>query len=347
VKEVRALGLLSGGLDSTLAAMVLLNQGIHVEGLYFYTGFCIIESRIQAPRRHDVDKSFRNEARRAGKDLNIPIHVLRVGEDYLDIVKNPRYGRGSAFNPCVDCRIYMFRMARTFMEEHGFDFIFTGEVVAQRPMTQMRHTQALIARQSGIEDLILRPLSAKLLPPTRPEREGLVDRESLLDIHGRGRSRQIALAREYNITDYPTPSGGCCYLTDPNLKSRFSALFQAKSRDAITLEDLQLVKFGRHFLLPGGSRLIVGREEVENIFLKDFSKTRILLDATEVPGPAALFEGEKDTADFHLALDIVARYANPKTTLRAAIEITYPSEERETREIAPPDSESVTSYLIV
>ena len=217
MSNIKALGLLSGGLDSMLAARLLMEQKIQVEGIFFFTGFCTYEDKIRVPRNIKATQIPRHDARKAADNLDIPIHIQNVADDYLDLVTNPRYGRGSAFNPCIDCRIYMLVKAGNFMEKNGFHFIFTGEVMGQRPMTQQSGILNLIARQCGLEGLLLRPLSARLLPETIPEQRGWVDRSRLLDIHGRGRKRQMELADRFGLKDYPNPAGGCCFLTDPHL----------------------------------------------------------------------------------------------------------------------------------
>jgi tRNA-uridine 2-sulfurtransferase len=201
-EQRKAVALISGGLDSMLAARVIQDQGIHVEGLNFYTGFCV-EGHTHAIRQKDSERPKRNNALWVAEQLGIKLHIVDVIDEYKDVVLNPRYGYGSNLNPCLDCKIFMVRkaLAWSFMEEHGFDFIITGEVMGQRPMSQRKQALPLIARQSGAEDRLLRPLCAHHLPETLPEREGWVDRTRLHRFHGRNRKPQLALAREFGFTE--------------------------------------------------------------------------------------------------------------------------------------------------
>ena len=213
-RTVKAIAMISGGLDSTLALALVKRQGIEVKAVSFYTGFCITETQRRKGGRADGTVP-RNEALRAAADLEVDIEYVDIsGSGYLDMLVHPRYGYGANANPCVDCRIFMMARAREIMGREGADFVFTGEVLGQRPKSQRRDTLRIIERESGLDGRLLRPLSAKLLPPTAPEREGLVDRERLEAISGRSRHRQMELARELGIADYPQPAGGCCFLTD-------------------------------------------------------------------------------------------------------------------------------------
>ncbi len=201
-RKPRAIALLSGGLDSTLAISMMLDLGVEVEALNFTTIFCNCSSGRGK-------EGCGNEARRVSNMLGVKLSVFNAMPEYLDIVKNPRYGRGSSMNPCKDCRIFMLKRAKDYMQKVGADFIVTGEVLGQRPMSQQREAMRLIERKSGLEGLIVRPLCAKLLPPSLPEKEGLIDRERLLAIEGRSRKPQIQMASERGITDYACPAGGC------------------------------------------------------------------------------------------------------------------------------------------
>ncbi|HET9886546.1 MAG TPA: 7-cyano-7-deazaguanine synthase, partial [bacterium] len=213
-RTVKAIGLISGGLDSTLAAALIKEQGLEVEALNFSTGFCFSDHHRAMKSPHH---RLRQEALRAGADLEMPVTIIDIADEYFeDVLIAPRHGYGANMNPCLDCRAYMLGRAREYMEKVGADFVFTGEVLGQRPKSQHRRAMDLVAKESGLEDRLLRPLCAKLLPPTRAEREGWVDRERLLGISGRGRRQQIAEAqrRGFDIDDIPQPAGGCCFLTD-------------------------------------------------------------------------------------------------------------------------------------
>lgn len=305
----RAAALVSGGLDSMLAVRVVQDQGIHVEGLNFYTGFCV-EGHTQAIRRQDQAKQKRNNALWVADQLGIRLHILDVVEDYKDVVLNPRHGYGANLNPCLDCKVFMVRKAREWMEARGFDFLVTGEVLGQRPMSQRRETLPIVQDESGIGDLLLRPLSARRLPPTRPEREGWVDRSRLLDFHGRSRKPQMALAAHYGFEDYAQPAGGCCFLTNEQYAVKLADLWQSRGERRYELDDIILLKVGRHLRPAPHFKLIVAREEGEANFLHGYRKEHIALRSVSHTGPYALIDGEPTAADLVLAARLVARYGH-------------------------------------
>jgi tRNA-specific 2-thiouridylase len=305
----RAAALVSGGLDSMLAVRVVQDQGIHVEGLNFYTGFCV-EGHTQAIRRQDQAKHKRNNALWVADQLGIRLHILDVVEDYKDVVLNPRHGYGANLNPCLDCKVFMVRKAREWMEARGFDFLVTGEVLGQRPMSQRRETLPIVQDESGIGDLLLRPLSARRLPPTRPEREGWVDRSRLLDFHGRSRKPQMALAAHYGFEDYAQPAGGCCFLTNEQYAVKLADLWQSRGERRYELDDIILLKVGRHLRPAPNFKLIVAREEGEANFLHGYRKEHIALRSISHTGPYALIDGEPTESDQVLAARLVARYGH-------------------------------------
>jgi hypothetical protein len=269
--------LLSGGLDSTLAGKILLELGIEVEAVNFTSPFC-----------RCTPKSFGCLAARAAADaLGIQVRVLAKGDDYLELIKHPRHGRGSGMNPCLDCRIFTFRRAREMLAETGADFVATGEVLGQRPMSQRANAMALIERESGLDGLVVRPLSAQLLPPSLPEQSGLLDRGRLLAIQGRSRKEQMALADDYGINDYPCPAGGCL-LTDPEFAARLRELFTREPDCG--LDDVLLLSVGRHFRLPGGAKAAVGRNDNENKRLEASAKPGdwLLIPNGDAAGPTVL-----------------------------------------------------------
>jgi tRNA U34 2-thiouridine synthase MnmA/TrmU len=242
--------------------------------------------------------------------LGIPLKVFNVSEDYLDVVRYPKHGYGSNMNPCIDCRIFMLRKAKAYMEESGASFIVTGEVLGQRPMSQRRDAMRLIEKEAGLEGLILRPLSAQFLQVTLPEREGWVDRNKLLNIQGRSRKPQIRLAEQYHIRDYPCPAGGCL-LTDPGFGRRMKDLMDHDPE--FSLNDVHLLKFGRHFRLSPKVKLVVGRNEEENQKIETFSQEGdILLKAVRYPGPLSLLRGEANRTEKERAASITARYSKAK-----------------------------------
>ena len=270
-EQKRAVALISGGLDSMLAAKVIMDQGVHVEGVNFFTGFCV-EGHTHAIRRKKRDTIKRNNALWVAEQLGIKLHIVDVIEEYKDVLLNPQHGYGQYMNPCLDCKIFMVKKAHawTFMEEHNFDFIITGEVIGQRPKSQRKETMPIIARESGADDLLLRPLCAKHLEPTLPEREGWVDREALYNFHGRNRKPQIALARELGIEEWAQPAGGCCFLTNEEYSKKLVDLWDARGEREYDLDDIMLLKVGRHLRPAPNYKLIIAREDGENQYLKGY-----------------------------------------------------------------------------
>ncbi len=316
-KTVRALGLLSGGLDSTLAVRVLLEQGIEVACVNFHTGFCI-QSHTAAIRNPKPGAAPpRHDALYAAEALGIKLHLVDIAEDYVRIVTNPKHGYGKNLNPCLDCKIFMVAKAWEMKQKMGFDFIFTGEVMGQRPMSQRRDTFPVIDREAGVAGWLLRPLTALRMPVTEPERLGLVDRDRLHGFTGRSRKPQMALAREFGIEDYPTPAGGCCFLTDENYARKLQDLWQHRQSRVYSMEDILLLKAGRHLRPDAAFKVIVGRDRSENQFLSGFRENRITIQAKDRPGPLVLVEGAPDEAGLTLACRIAARFC--KTGGAAAI----------------------------
>ncbi|HMK52156.1 MAG TPA: hypothetical protein VK551_06625 [Thermodesulfobacteriota bacterium] len=310
---MKAIALLSGGLDSTLAARVMMEQGLELEALNFMTVFCTCTNRGATCLA----------SQKAVETLGIPLRVFNVSEEYLSVVKHPKHGYGSNMNPCIDCRIFMLKRAKAYMEASGAAFIVTGEVLGQRPMSQRRDAMRLIEKEAGLEGLILRPLSAKGLPVTIPEKEGWVDREKLLKIQGRSRKPQIELAGHYGIHDYPCPAGGCL-LTDPGFAKRIKDLM-AHNPD-FSLNDVHLLKMGRHFRFSQGVKLIVGRNEEENQKIQTFAQGEdILLKVSSFPGPLSLLRGKLEQEDLEKAAAITAHYSKAKGSMD--IEVTYRSGE--------------------
>src|SRR5512142_2057338 len=270
-RTAKAIGLISGGLDSTLAVALVRRQGIEVKAVNFYTGLCITETQRRKGGRADGTIP-QNETLRAAADLEVDVEYVDIsGKAYFDMLVHPRWGYGANANPCVDCRVFM-RRAKELLDAEQADFVFTGEVLGQRPKSQRRDTLRIIERESGLEGRLLRPLSAKLLPPTVPEQEGLVDRARLLDIRGRSRKRQMELARELGVVDYPQPAGGCCYLTDEAFARKFFDVLDAHEaaggERAIDKDDVILLSTGRHLRLSPRAKLVVARTEIENLMLE-------------------------------------------------------------------------------
>ena len=338
----RALALVSGGLDSMLAVKVIQEQGIEVEAVNFFTGFCV-EGHTHAIRKKDRDKAKRNNALWVAETLGIKLHIIDISEEYKDVVLNPKHGYGANMNPCLDCKIFMVSKA-SLMLEHArelagtgnFDFIITGEVVGQRPKSQRRETMPMIARESGTEDLLLRPLSAHNLPPTLPEREGWVDREQLHGFSGRNRKPQMELARKYGLEDYAQPAGGCCFLTDEVYSRKLVDLWQARNSRDYELDDIMLLKVGRHIRPSRNFKLIISREEGENNFLEGYRYRFTSLQPVSHKGPLALVDGELASPDDErLAAAIVARYSQGRMADEVVFRLEAPGGEAREIAVAP------------
>ncbi len=322
----KALGLLSGGLDSSLAAMLLKRQGVDVTCIAFVTPF------FGSAR-----------AEKAARTMEIPLLVRDIGDIHLEMVKNPRYGYGKNFNPCIDCHAMMFRLAGEIMEKEGFDFLFSGEVLGQRPMSQNLTALKTVAKYSGHPDRILRPMSAKLLPITPMEEQGLVERDRLLDIQGRSRKRQEALAREWGITDYPS-SGGGCLLTEKSFVGRLRDLVE--HHPGCKPADVELLKVGRQFRLSEHAKLTLGRNEADNAAIKELLQPgQILLRARGVAGPIGVVSGETQDQDLHTAGAIVASYGKGRDLAEVAIEARE-NEEATEFTVAPMDRDQVETLQV-
>lgn len=334
---MKALALLSGGLDSILAIKLILDQGIEVVALNFNLPFV-------AEKEDYTGK--------VAKRFGIPLVRVEPGEEYLVMIRNPKYGYGSGMNPCIDCRIYMLREAKRIAKEVSAEFIFTGDVLGERPMSQHRKALELEEKEAGLEKMVLRPLSAKLLPETIPEREGWIDRSKLLDIKGRSRKPQIALARKFGMQDaYPSPAGGCL-LTYKEFASKIRDLFEHKEK--VTKRDVSLLKIGRHFRFAA-SKIIVGRNEAENKLLMDLKNPEDYV--FEVPGcgsPITILEGSKSKEAIELAAKLTARYSDAGAgagVKEVLVEVKYEGEEQKEDQVtsivvSPSDENEVARLRI-
>lgn len=326
--KAKAISLLSGGLDSLLASRIMIDLGIEVVGLHFTSPLC-----------NAIKDDDGHRALRAGKELGIEVIVRDKGEDYLDIIRNPRHGYGKNMNPCIDCRIYMLQLTRHIMDEEGASFVITGEVLGQRPMSQRSATIHLIENESGLKGRILRPLSAKLFPPTIPETEGVVDRTRLFDLGGRSRTRQYEMTREYGLREYAPPGGGCL-LTD--------RIYSRKLRDLLDhdrgfdMTEIGLLRLGRHFRLQG-KRFVFGRNKEENDYLEEFlAPPYRLIQPKDFRGPSGIVKGEIDAEVLPLVAGILAAYS--KESPRPVV---FEVRDAKTREYAlQPADVDVSQYLI-
>jgi tRNA-specific 2-thiouridylase len=297
---VTGIGLLSGGLDSILATRVLQDQGIRVIGVSFVTPFF-----------------GSKRAQKAAEMLNIHLKIIDITQLHIMMLKSPKYGYGKQMNPCIDCHGLMFKEAGKIMEAEGADFLFSGEVLGERPMSQNPQALKIVAKESGYPDLLLRPLSAKLLPETRSEQEGKVDREKLLDISGRGRKRQIELAKHYGITGYAQPAGGCL-LTEPTYVNRLQELM-AHNKD-MEIRDIQLLAVGRHFRLNTGEKVIVGRNHEDNIKLLAMkNESDIVMNVSNYPGSIVIIPRCASQEVIAKAAAICARYSDAPRNLEVNV----------------------------
>ena len=294
--KIKAVGLLSGGLDSTIAAKLMLEQGIEVFAINFTSPFCTC-----TPKKAGCAAVI-SAVRKLG---DIPLRRAALRDEYLETVKYPKHAYGSGLNPCIDCRIIKVRKAGEYMRQIGASFLFTGEVLGQRPMSQHRQAIELIDRESGLKGYILRPLSAAHFEPTIPEKEGWVDRSKLLGISGRSRKEQISLATEKGIEDYPCPAGGCL-LTDKNFADRMRDYFAFTERPS--MKDIPLLKVGRHFRLDSGDKVIVARNKQECSTLKTICPdTDHLLSPVNFSGPVVVLQGMRLVAAVEKLLEYTKR----------------------------------------
>ncbi len=331
-RQIKAVALISGGLDSMLAAKTVMQQGVHVEGINFFTGFCV-EGHTHAIKKQDKAKPKRNNALWVAEQLGMKLHIVDVIEEYKDVLINPKHGYGANMNPCLDCKIFMVGKAKQWIKENDFDFIITGEVMGQRPMSQRKETMPVVARESGADELLLRPLCAQNLPETLPEREQWVNRDLLHDFSGRSRKPQMALAAEFGFEDYAQPAGGCCFLTDKAYSSKLVDLWETRGEKIYDLDDVMLLKVGRHIRPSPRFKLIVAREDGEARFMSGYKKEYVNLNCSSHRGPLALIVGEPNAADLELAAQIVARYGQGRNDATVDVEIR--------------DTKSVSQHLTV
>lgn len=337
-KPLRCLVLLSGGLDSTLAALILKKNGVEVVGVNFSNGFCIFQSKHK--RSLNTFEGMPFSLDKIAKQIGIEIKYYDVHKDFIDVVLNPPHGYGANVNPCIDCRILMLRKAKELLNELNADFVATGEVLGQRPMSQRRDTLEIIERESGLKGKLLRPLSAKRLKPTEMELKGLIDRDKLYDISGRGRKRQIQLALEFHLNDYLAPSSGCCFLTEPRYADKFMDKIKHTEKK-LEIEDFELLMVGRHFRISPNLKLIVGRNLEENLYLEKFFKF-VKLEPKNVKGPIAITdEGFPSDEEEILLSRIVARYSDGKNDKEVEIEIMDIYSKIKTLKVEPIKDEAI------
>ncbi len=335
--KMKAIALISGGLDSTLATSLMRDSKLELIALNTTTPFCLCNRKGSSGCIHGAST--------VAKDLGLKLFTVDVSAEFLSIVKKPPHGYGSNMNPCIDCRILLFKKAKELMQAEGASFVITGEVLGQRPMSQKLKTMKLIEDKSGLTGLVLRPLSARVLEETIPEKQGWVQREKLLAISGRGRRDQIDLAKNLGINDYPCPSGGCL-LTDPEFSRRLKDLLV---HDQFSLKNIYLLKVGRHFRLDKTTKLVVGRNQNENSKLEGMIKEADLLFTPEeqTAGPTCLGRGSFNKELIELSCRIASRYCDSNG--RADLDITWRRSgeaEAQTLRVLPLEEDRLVSLRI-
>ena len=331
--KAKAIALYSGGLDSTLAILQMVNCGVEIEALHFNTDL------VPDEKTRPLLNNLKADADRYGYSFR----SIHLGNKFLEIVKSPRHGYGKNMNPCIDCKILMLREAAKYMRESRADFVVTGEVLGQRPMSQMRPVLEMIERESGLVGLIVRPLSGKLFEPTIPEQEGLIKRDWLLDISGRSRKEQMRLADKFHLGTYASPAGGCC-LTDPNYSRRLRDLFAfAGDFDS---NDIFLLSVGRHFRLDEKAKLVIGRDQWDNEALEKLVRPDdYVFEVTGVGSPLGLLRGRPNDDTIELAARITARYSDAKK--EPSVTVDYKRGEQSFKiEVAPAEDGVAKEYLL-
>jgi len=317
---MKALAVFSGGLDSMLAAELIRAQGIEVLGVFFETPF------FTSAR-----------ARSSAEVIGLPLKVVDLTEPHLEVVRDPRHGYGGNMNPCIDCHALMLRKAGDRLAEERAAFIITGEVLGQRPMSQNLRALSTVAARSGYQGLVLRPLSAKLLPVTVPEEKGWVDREALMGFSGRSRKPQMELAKAFHIAEYPSPAGGCL-LTDPIFSRRLKDLLA--SRPDCEVREIELLKVGRHFRFGETTKAVVGRNKKENEKLLSLAaESDLVIKVDSVPGPVVLVLGEIPPGAEDLAVALALSYSDAKDGEVAGVKLSRSGIERQETAAAGPKSE--------
>ncbi len=340
----KAIGMLSGGLDSLLAAKIMKDEGFEVIALHFYTGFngktaeeiSLGPDWKWSPSEHVVSSA---------EKLGITLRPINVMDEYLDVITHPRYSYGSGANPCIDCRIFLLNKAREIMESEHADFVFSGEVLGQRPLSQHRGALNLVESKAGLIGRLLRPLSAQLLTPTIPEEKGIVNRDHLYGFNGRSRKPQMKLAEQFGIDWYPDPAGGCI-LTEKSFAHRYFDLVDHQKDHAVTLRALNTLKTGRHLRLKSGLKVIMGRNEIENEYFQkllgcDFWR----FEPKDFPGPLAYALGEPTDDDIAAIAAICTRYGKARTEERVAVMVEKGEEKREVL-IAPAENQDIEPLLV-
>lgn len=314
-KKIKAIALLSGGLDSVLSVALIKKQDIEVTGLLIRTGFT------------DHKIGGEGSITEIAEALGIPLRIEDIRDEYWDTLFYPKYGYGKHMNPCLDCHIHMIHVAAGVMQEEEADFVISGEVIGQRPKSQLAHQMKIACRDSGIEGRLLRPLSAKRLKPTIPEKEGSVDRSKLKGFHGRGRTPQLRLAKELGVEDLAVAAGGNCFLTNKEFSERFRDLLDIYGKADFPKEDIPLLRIGRHFRLSGKARLIISRDESEYHLLRPYQSGRYAFELRDVIGAIAVGTGTFSREDMVLAAGLLGRYSKAEDGQKIRVCVKYKDKE--------------------
>jgi tRNA-specific 2-thiouridylase len=342
-RKIKAIGLVSGGLDSALAVALVRRQGIEVLGLHILIGFSasVVRREVAGEEIEDIVAA---ESNRMSNDFGVPVRILDFSQEYFGILLHPRHGYGAHMNPCIDCHAFMLRKAKEVMEREGADFVFTGEVLGQRPMSQHRAALELVERESDLAGLLLRPLSGRLLPETVAERNGWIDREKLCDIEGRSRKRQIELSAELGVKGYASPGGGCM-LTDEHYAARLRDIVRHPGKSPLTHDDTLLLAVGRHFRLSSTVKLVAGRREAENLYLERRWSHEWLAFPIDAPGATVLIQGEPTEEEMRAAAAVAARYSDAKDLAVVKIVLRRGASEK-VFEVPPAPNEVVERHRV-
>ncbi len=334
----------SGGLDSILAAKIMIDEGLDVILFHFYNGFNGKPGR-EIPEGPDWEWTPSDAVANAAERLGARLIGLDVKEEFIDLINHPKHYYGTAINPCIDCRIFLLNKARAFMKHEGAAFVFTGEVLGQRPMSQHKQAMRTVVKKSELEGRLLRPLSAKLLEPTIPEIEGIVNREHLYGFSGRSRKPQQELAQKYDIDYYPQ-SGGGCILTEKSFARRYHDMMNHMAADGLSLDDLNSFKAGRHLRLNSGIKVIVGRTEQENDYLEKLLSGKCwIFDTVDVPGAMVFARGSLSEKDFLFIASIAGRYSKGRHEHSLKVTATDGAVIKEF-EVKPSPPEDIEPFII-
>ncbi|MFO7915513.1 MAG: hypothetical protein R6U43_07455 [Candidatus Krumholzibacteriales bacterium] len=344
MKKATAAGFVSGGLDSIIAAELMKLQDVDIFLVHVINGFGHGTMKARADISITEDQWKRRKKLDLENKFGVPVEIIDISEEFLKTLIDPRYGYGKNLNPCIDCKIDFFGIGADMIEEGRADFIFTGEVLGQRPMSQNSRMMKVIEKRSGLEGLIVRPLSGKILKPTIPGKKGWIDRNKLMDIQGRSRRRQMALAEEFGVGDYPAPAGGCL-LTDVNFCGRFKDLIDFAGAENITVKDTVALGVGRHFRISEEARVIVGRNKHENDYLEKSYNNNWILEASDVTGPVVVLFGDDSEENLKKAASITAKYCNDRESNLIGVTAARNNDTREFQ-VIPAGRETLAGWIV-